>query len=74
MLFSGSSTNQTVTLKEWKSVIFVICNLVSYPAGGAEAFPDVIEEGHLSDDEGEGGNESDKKKKKLKKKKKVTWS
>lgn len=41
-----------------------------------EAVPDTMEEGLLSDDEGEGGNEKDtekkkKKKKKLKKKKKV---
>lgn len=44
---------------------------VSCPAGGAQAFPDGIEEGHLSDDEGEGGEETDKKKKLKKKKKKV---
>ena len=46
-------------------------NDISCSAGGAEVFPDDVEEGHLSDDEREGEEETDKKKKKMKKKKKV---
>lgn len=46
------------------------CNYVSCPAGGTQALTEGIEDGHLSDDEGEGGEDKDKKKKKLKKKKK----
>lgn len=49
----------------------LICNNVSCPAEGAAAFPHGLEDGCLSDDEGDGGEEKDKKKKKLKKKKKV---
>lgn len=40
------------------------------PLGGARPFPYGIEDGHLSDDEGEGGKEKDKQKKLKKKKKK----
>lgn len=43
------------------------CNYVSCPAGGILG---CIEEGNISDDEGEGGKEKERKKKKLKKKKK----
>lgn len=45
-------------------------NGASSPTGGAKAFADAIEEGHLSDDEGEGENHKKKKKKKMLKKKK----
>lgn len=41
-------------------------NDASRPAGGANAFTDGIEDGQLSDDEGEGGQE-EKDKKKMKK-------
>lgn len=46
------------------------CNGLSCQPGGAQAFPDGIEEGHLSDDEREAGEEKEKKKKLKKKKEK----
>lgn len=47
------------------------------PAGAAEAFPDPVEDGNISDDEEEEGEAKDKKKqlkkKKKKKKKVIMW-
>lgn len=62
--YSGSLTDQTVTGDLTNYFDYFSCQ-----ASGAEELPYCIEEGHLSDDEGEGGEEKDKKKKKLKKKK-----
>lgn len=46
-----------------------------WPTGGAKASCDGIEEGNISDDEGEGGKEAKKEKRKmLTKKKKVAVS
>lgn len=54
---------------EWDVLRFADCTDVSCSAGGAEAFPYGVEDGHLSDDE-EGRDKVKEKKKKLKKKKK----
>lgn len=63
-----------VTLKKVVSIwvllqILIGCCEYSCLAGGMQACSDATLEGHLSDDEGEGGSETGNKKKKLKKKK-----
>lgn len=58
-------------LTVWKKGRGFGCNGIPCQTGEAQAFPDGTKEGHLSDDEGDGGEERGRTKMLKKKKKKV---